>query len=389
MHARLRPVALSWLLCLPAMTVGEEPPVRLDVRQQPASAEIVAYNDGVVPVTVRLELTLEENLEVDRPLPVAVTVAPESEQTILVVGQLDPELPWRFRYRWTWAEGGLDPSPPEPPRSQPASRADYSLPYAPGFAFQVGDRLDDDPSHGGDHAVDWLTPAGTPVFAARGGTVAELPSTPDDCLRILHVDGSIGCYRGLQTVRVRFGDPVQTGHALGSVAAPARPFGTAHLHFDVSLAAVDGGTRQLPLTFATNRGSGVELEPGGVYMRPHENDRGAGDSWPLNAVRSVVTCRTVDRNGHPLDRASRFGSEEVVHVHVAFGAPDVYPIRIEFLQEGRNAPRSIRRFPTKPEWDGVHVTLDLGGVDEPQGDWIVETRVGERVYARTGFVVED
>ena len=76
-----------------------------------------------------------------------------------------------------------------------------------------------------------------------------------------------------------------------------------------------------------------------------------------------------------------------MHVHVEFGAPDVYPIEINFVREGADKPKSIRRFPTQAEWDGVHVTLDLGGVDDPLGDWIVETRLDGVVQARTKFYV--
>jgi hypothetical protein len=382
-----RLVGFSLLVACTAASAGD-PAVELDVRKAAGVAEIVARNDGALPVTVRIDLTRSVNLEADRALPCSTTVPPESERTVLVLEQKEPGLPWSYRYRWSWTEGALDHASPPEERSEPAPREDYSLPFAPGFAFRVGERLDDDPSHNGENAVDWLTPAGTAVYAAKGGTVARIPATPDECLRILHGDGSIGCYRGLQQIRVRFGDPVEAGDELGAVAVPA-PFRTAHLHFHVSRADGEGGSLWLPLTFLTGDGAGVRLEPGSVAMRPHEDGADDGDEWPSNAVQAVVTCRSVDRNGHPLDRTSRFSPEEVVHVHVAFGAPDIYPIRIDFLQEGRAEPRSVRRFPSQPEWEGVHVTLDLGGIDQPEGDWVIETRVGERVHARTAFSVSE
>jgi murein DD-endopeptidase MepM/ murein hydrolase activator NlpD len=328
---------------------------------------------------VKLELTGQENVRADRALPSVATVPAGNEQTILVLQRADGASPWSYRYRWSWTPGSYE--------ARPDPRFDYTLPYAPGYAFQVGERLDDDPSHRHAQAIDWRMPAGTPVSAARGGTVARIASDPDQQLRILHEDGTIGCYRGLQDLRVRLGDRVAAGDALGVVAGPGGS-GEPHLHFHVFRATREGTRVLVPLTFATREGSGVALEIRGVYMRPHADVPPGGGEWPLNAVQSMVTCRRVDRDGHPLDETNRFGREDVVHVHVSFGAPDIYPIQIDFLREGQTKPKSIRRFPSRPEWDGVHVTLDLGGVDEPEGHWIVETRVGGIVQKRAEFRVD-
>lgn len=384
-----RLVGLSIPVVFATILVAGDSPVQLSVEKEAGVARIIAHNSAAVPVTVKLELTEQANLHTDQALPVAATVQPGSEQTILMLERVDHSLPWSYRYRWNWTEGAIEPKPEPATETRPAVGADLLLPYSPGFAFQVGDRLDDDPSHNEPEAIDWVIPAGTQVNAARGGTVATIGTGSDGFLKILHEDGTIGCYGGLEKVRVRFGDPVERGELLGLVATP-EVFRTAHLHFHVLRATEEATKRLVPLTFATANGGGVALEPGGVYMRPYEGTTSAGVSeWPLNAVQSVVTCRAVDRSGHPLDRTTRFGSEEVVHVHVEFGAPDIYPIQIDFLREGRDQPKSIRRFPTQPEWDGVHVTLDLGGVDEPEGDWVVETRLGGVLRSRTKFYVGD
>ena len=386
-----RLVGLSILVSVATVSVAEESPVRLNVQRETGVARIVAHNDGPLPITVRLELTEQVNLQLDQALPLVVTVPARSEQTLLVVQRADRTLPWRYRYRWSWTEGVIEEQPEVKLAAtfRPVARSDYTLPFLPGFAYQVAERLDDDPSHQDPRAIDWLIPAGTQVSAARGGTVARVAGGAETMLQILHEDGTIGTYRGLQDVRVRFGDPVETGELLGSIAT-AEVFGVAHLHFHVFRATREGTRTLVPLTFATSKGRNVELELRGVYMRPHDGDLpGEGGAWPLNAVQSVVTCRSIDRTGHPLDRTNRFGPEDVVHVHVAFGAPDIYPIQIDFVRAGETKAKSIRRFPTQPDGDGVHVTLDLGGVDQPAGEWIVETRIDGEVRARTEFSVRN
>lgn len=384
-----RLVGLSVLLSCLSIAAAEEATVELHVERETGVARIVAINGEPVPVTVTLELTEQENLRLDETLPLIVTVPAGREMTLLVLERAESTKPWHYRYRWSWTEGALEEEPDVPVETRTVAGSDYTLPYPPGFAFQVVESLDDDPSHTDPGAIDWLIPEGTQVSAAREGTVARITGGASVLLQILHPDGTIGTYRGLQDLRVRFGDPVETGEVLGAVASPD-VFETAHLHFHVFRAGRDGAKRLITPTFATTKGNGVTLELRGVYMRPHEETVSTkGDNWPVNAVQSVVTCRAIDRSGRPLDFTNRFGPDEVVHVHVAFGAPDIYPIQIDFVRAGEDKAKSIRRFPTEPGWDGVHVTLDLGGVDQPGGEWVVETRVDGEVRNRTGFSVRD
>jgi len=346
---RLVPVP-GRLLCLAALmfftvcAVASSSPVQLTAERDSRGARIVARNSAVYPVTVTLELTEQHNVNADRAVPLAATVPAGGEQTLLALDQDDPATPWSYRYRWSWTEGSNEAPLDEARSDEPRRDAPYvyTLPYGPGYAFQVAQGQDDDPSHRGPHAVDWLMPAGTQVNAARGGAVAR-DGGGDGALHILHLDGTIGCYLGLEGIRVRLGDPVETGDLLG-VVANVREFASPHLHLHVFGVVADGSKKIFPLTFATREGQQVKLEPQRVYMRPHEGEqRPGGGNVPLNAVRSLVTCRRVDRSGHPLDRTSRFSADEVVHVHVGIGAPDIYPIRVEFVRAGETEPESIRQ----------------------------------------------
>jgi peptide/nickel transport system permease protein len=389
-----RLLSLSALLLIAGQATASSPsPVHLTAERDSRSARIVARNSATYPVTVTLELTERDNVTSDQAFPVTATVPAGGKRVLVSLEQGDHQTPWSYRYRWTWAEGSreaiVDADAPDvttgttTPREGPDA---YTLPYRPGFAFQISQGQDDDPSHSSPHAIDWLMPAGTQVTATRDGAVASHGGS-HGALRILHFDGTIGTYLGLEGIRVRLGDPVEVGDALGIVADKGE-FASPHLHFHVTGVDTDGSSRVVPLTFDTSSGEPETLVREQVYMRPYdEPGKSPNGGIPLNAVRSLVTCRRVDRSGNPLDKTSRFSSDDVVHVHVAFGAPDTYPIRVEFLKAGETDPESIRQFPTQPGWDGVDLTLDLSGVPDPKGDWVVRALIGDDEQARTEFRV--
>ena len=87
------------------------------------------------------------------------------------------------------------------------------------------------------HALDFAADIGTPVLAARAGTVMQaVEDSPVDgnLLRVLHADGSMAVYAHLQagSLRVRQGQRVETGQTLAASGNSGRSSGP-HLHFAV------------------------------------------------------------------------------------------------------------------------------------------------------------
>jgi murein DD-endopeptidase MepM/ murein hydrolase activator NlpD len=97
------------------------------------------------------------------------------------------------------------------------------------------------------HAVDFAAPSGTPVLAARDGTVMQTeggfhdaaPDDPDalsraNFIRILHDDGTMALYAHLQPggVHVRVGQAVRRGQRIGLSGNTGRST-APHLHFVV------------------------------------------------------------------------------------------------------------------------------------------------------------
>lgn len=119
------------------------------------------------------------------------------------------------------------------------------------------------------HALDFATAEGTPVLAARAGTVMQVVDTFREggtvgalkermnFVRLLHADGSMGLYAHIATgsARVRPGDVVEAGTALAAVGSVG--WSTApHLHFSVQ---INDGRELLSLPFRMHAPDGQWL----------------------------------------------------------------------------------------------------------------------------------
>ena len=136
----------------------------------------------------------------------------------------------------------------------------YRLPYPDtpeGFLLLQG--VGGNFSHRGRNtwSFDWAMPEGTPVLAARGGTVEHvemdhgnqggpLRLRKANLLKIRHDDGTLGVYAHLSqdSARVREGDRVAVGTpiaASGNTGFSTEP----HLHFHTE----DAEGRSIPISF--------------------------------------------------------------------------------------------------------------------------------------------
>ncbi|MBV8083315.1 MAG: peptidoglycan DD-metalloendopeptidase family protein [Chloroflexi bacterium] len=164
--------------------------------------------------------------------------------------------------------GAASPSPSPSPSPTPVTRGPriYKLPYAGGLGFDV---CQGNNHAGGTHtgvaayAWDFCMDVGTPVVAARDGTVRAVrqdsnvggwgPQFADDANFIVidHGDGTSGLYMHLMQrgARVKVGDQVQTGQLIaysGNTGWTSAP----HLHFMVMQTEADNYYSQsLPVLF--------------------------------------------------------------------------------------------------------------------------------------------
>ena len=156
----------------------------------------------------------------------------------------------------------------------------YDLPFKEGAGFKVVQGYGGRFSHRNKAALDFDMPAGTPIYAARGGSIY---STKDDSnegglftnekkanyIIIKHDDGSFGCYWHLK----RNGVVVKTGHVsqgeqIGFSGATGQVF-RPHLHFSVKRKLNYQMNSFVKTKFKTSKGV-IFLEKDETYERPKD-----------------------------------------------------------------------------------------------------------------------
>ena len=205
--------------------------------------EFIARNTFFAPVEIALEFDDITGLEYPHPDHDRLWVlSPRSELVLFELPSLgDVDVP-SVRYRYVYLPG--DPS------AEPDSDATYRVPYAVGTTHEVTQTYPVSGTHrtrDSKYAVDISMPAGTNVFAARGGVVFDIASTnfkggPNEgeyadlanLVRILHDDGTFAVYAHLNwnTIRVRPGDQVVAGEYIANSGNTGFSSGP-HLHFAV------------------------------------------------------------------------------------------------------------------------------------------------------------
>ena len=152
----------------------------------------------------------------------------------------------------------------------------YSLPYAEGKSFRVGQGNCSSFTHIGDnqYAYDFSMDIGTPVYAARAGTVLQIKEDEEDnnggtsanFVRIQHDDQTIAIYAhltqmGVTSAGIKVGDLVAQGEPIAFSGNTGFSTG-AHLHFEVKTPETDAS---VPITFKNTAAHVFGLREGHAY----------------------------------------------------------------------------------------------------------------------------
>lgn len=219
---------------------GKPGTVRLMVNRAGGTKAMDVSNTLNVPVEVTLRLTRMVNVAGVGKGTVRRTVPANSRVRVATLRKRQPGGPIIFRHSFSYAPIYS----PEPDKLGSVTGPAYALPWR-GGPFRISQGAGGDFSHNtsrGRYAVDIAMPVGTPILAARAGTVVSIrdgqagrrPDPAGNYVRIRHADGTESAYLHLAkgSVLVKPEQQVKVGTPLGQSGNTGRSTGP-HLHFVV------------------------------------------------------------------------------------------------------------------------------------------------------------
>lgn len=237
---------------------------KLGLEREP---EYAFVNNIWGPIELELKLHDAENVTSEPPLPARIVIPGQTEQRLLKIRATDPGQGFTYRLSYQQMIG--------PPLDQLPAEVNYYPPFPLGLEFPISQGFDNDTTHSNppnQYAVDIVMPIGTPILAARSGTVMDMEDdfhgaaqqerylTRSNQVRILHDDGTMAVYAHLQanSLRVRQGATVKRGQWIANSGNTGYSNGP-HLHFVIQLNA-GMSLESLPFRFITPTGGTMTPE---------------------------------------------------------------------------------------------------------------------------------
>jgi len=216
--------------------------------------DYLVTNNEPVPVSVKLDLELK-NLKADVNSKQIFIVPPFAQEYKILELRMVKRDSYGYNASASYALGDQR----TPSYDQ---QFKYHLPYARNASWRVSQGYNGNSTHRGKFAIDFTMPVGTPVHAARGGTVIQVTQensigcAAPKCLeyanyiKIIHDDGSIAEYTHLQVngAVVKKGDRVGIDQHIGYSGNTGWTTGP-HLHFTVYVPRFGRSSVTVPVTF--------------------------------------------------------------------------------------------------------------------------------------------
>lgn len=231
---------------------------------------LVARNPYHSTVQLAFALTATQNLAPRVPTSGNRLLEPRSETELIALERESVRAPLRVEYRFQYIYGH--------PGAKHEPDAPYRLPYALASSHEVSQAYPEQVTHADPssrHAVDFVMPVGTGVYAARGGMVIEVASDfyesgtdlaadgpRANIVRVLHDDGTMALYAHLNwnSIRVIAGQRVARGEHIADSGNTGFSTGP-HLHFVVQRNA-GGSIESVPVEFAGPGGRAFSVAAG-------------------------------------------------------------------------------------------------------------------------------
>jgi murein DD-endopeptidase MepM/ murein hydrolase activator NlpD len=277
-------------------------PFSIDTEDSGGSHRIVARNLGPAPITLRLSLTETQNISPDRSFPMYAVVPAGNRAFIL--SQIRPASSgagYKFKTQAQWIIGDIN--------ARHAADTIYQLPFRSGASYRIsqapGGPVSTHTTPESEFAIDIPMPEGTPILAARAGTVIETRSletigkqTPDmltkaNVVRILHSDGTIAIYAHLahSSIQVSPGQQVTSGQQIAQAGSTGYSSGP-HLHLAIQQVQRNGdkfATVSLPFNFYVGKPALIFAPQTGMLLNADYSAPGRlPPIVPLNPARPVL-----------------------------------------------------------------------------------------------------
>jgi murein DD-endopeptidase MepM/ murein hydrolase activator NlpD len=298
-----------WLLALVACFACQSSfggqnnyPFSIDTEKSGDGHHIVAHNLGPAPISLRLSLTETQNISHDRSFPL-YTVVPTGNRAFILshIRPATTSSGYKFKTQAQWIIGNVN--------ARHAADTVYQLPFRSGASYRIsqapGGPVSTHNTPESEYAVDIPMPEGTPILAARAGTVIETRSletigkqSPDmltkaNVVRILHSDGTIALYAHLahSSIQVSPGQQVTSGQQIAQAGSTGYSSGP-HLHFAVQSVQRNGdkfATISLPFNFYLGKPAVVFSPQTGMLINADYTTPGRiPPIVPLNTARPVL-----------------------------------------------------------------------------------------------------
>jgi murein DD-endopeptidase MepM/ murein hydrolase activator NlpD len=250
-----RPPATATPMKVRTIPVPVEPSAIARLRVEAGDGEYLAYADNRLagPIEVMLGFTRSSNVRGDPPLPARATVPARGSALVARLRPQDPGRTGNFELSLAGVPGDPSARPQDVEYLLPLRQSRNRIDQGFGGSFSHGDEQN-------RYALDFAAEIGTPVLAARTGTVMQVESDFSKAglkqekyggranfVRILHDDGSMALYAHLATngVLARVGQRVSAGQQIGLSGNTGFTTGP-HLHFALQ---VNRGMRLVSIPF--------------------------------------------------------------------------------------------------------------------------------------------
>ncbi len=355
----------------------------------------VYYRNTFSPAGAISTVTFEmksamDNLRSPVAFPLTMVARGDSPLKIATLTITDTTGRWNPNLYYNWSFGA--------PKSEHTGSVVYQLPYEREKKFRVCQGYNGPSTHRGEFAysIDWMMPTGTPVCAAREGTVAAIedrygegkfnrsfiPKT--NYVFIQHVDGSVAryCHIVQGGAKVRPGQMVRAGDVIalsGNSGYSAGP----HLHLDVCH-PIDGNHREtVPVAFVTAFSKSETLLEGNVYY----HDGGAMSSpRPVIDTDAIVLCRGI-KNNEPAGAATSFRSGDDILLYIPIFTAGEYELKTVFRKELDQTDARSSSWRTHRSWWYSTSTLKTADMRDAAGQWKADVYVDGSMLRSLTFSV--